>query len=545
MSKLVNALLRHETTFKFWFQYLDEENHDHNLSVTVIPCSSAIKWSFLYRTSEELKEENFTAPFENDETRWYEVESMETITIKKAKKGWYLVAFYPLGGDTLANVYVTMDNGSPHEVMVPQKTNIILTPQRGRKLKVSWKQTLLNPQNTIYCLVVNTHKEYPSLCGAQEEGPIVWGLDVPMIMNLKNFKLEKKWRVHMMSKETSMKDKNDTVIVCMDRETELTFTKLRKRVKYYFNLFAINNKTNLTVPYGKSYITYNFTLKPIMLEDGIQKTVDLRKLEGKAVFRYKVTRQTSALHFYVLACGGAVDVKFQRGKGAWKKSTIFRNDNSSISTSFNSRKERDRLPKQTRVFGYKRFRILYPSEGEQYQIKVTAPNVDELTRTKYVEVFVTSQPARKYPFPYLPDDPGLYEFKSKKTCRSVTIGWITVRDVTVNTYCVAIWENRKFIYADLFRGYFQCDLKEISRRKLAYFPLPREAAVHKHCEKMFTREKKSVTNYEISNLKPGRSYTVQVTVTKKNGRKLSYKFLKVHTKYACDTVKLPGMSESA
>ena len=63
---------------------------------------------------------------------------------------------------------------------------------------------------------------------------------------------------------------------------------MKKGIKYYFNLFAINNKTNLTIPYGKSYIEYNYTIKPVVLKDGIKKLIDLRKLEGRALFRYKV-----------------------------------------------------------------------------------------------------------------------------------------------------------------------------------------------------------------------------------------------------------------
>lgn len=44
----------------------------------------------------------------------------------------------------------------------------------------------------------------------------------------------------------------------------------------------------------------------------------------------------------------------------------------------------------------------------------------------------------------------------------------------------------------------------------------------------------SVTNHTITKLKPGKSYTIQVTVEKKNGRTLSYELLKAVTKHSCD-----------
>lgn len=63
---------------------------------------------------------------------------------------------------------------------------------------------------------------------------------------------------------------------------------MKRGVKYYFNLFAINNKTNLTVPYGKSSLWYSFSVRPITLKDGVRKLVDFKKVEGKQTFRFKV-----------------------------------------------------------------------------------------------------------------------------------------------------------------------------------------------------------------------------------------------------------------
>ena len=82
---------------------------------------------------------------------------------------------------------------------------------------------------------------------------------------------------------------------------------------------------------------------------------------------------------------------------------------------------------------------------------------------------MTMYPTQKYPLPQLPEEPNLYEFKSQKTCNSVTIGWIPVYDTSVNTYCVTVWENGKFNYADLFRGYYQCNLDEVPKKKSFFF----------------------------------------------------------------------------
>lgn len=44
----------------------------------------------------------------------------------------------------------------------------------------------------------------------------------------------------------------------------------------------------------------------------------------------------------------------------------------------------------------------------------------------------------------------------------------------------------------------------------------------------------SVTTHKVDKLDRGKSYTIQITVSKKGGRTLSYKLLKVYTKQVCD-----------
>lgn len=103
-------------------------------------------------------------------------------------------------------------------------------------------------------------------------------------------------------------------------------------------------------------------------------------------------------------------------------------------------------------------------------------------------MLMTLYPKQRYPLPHLPEDPNLYEFKSQKSCNSVTIGWIPVNDTSVNTYCVVVWENRKFNYADIFRGYFQCNLDNLPKKK-SLLSSTSDSYVSSECEDMVTINK--------------------------------------------------------
>lgn len=59
-------------------------------------------------------------------------------------------------------------------------------------------------------------------------------------------------------------------------------------MNYYFNVFAINGRTNLTYLHGSAVIKFDTNVKPVSLRDGKIASANLKKLDGKAFFTYKV-----------------------------------------------------------------------------------------------------------------------------------------------------------------------------------------------------------------------------------------------------------------
>lgn len=78
------------------------------------------------------------------------------------------------------------------------------------------------------------------------------------------------------------------MIVCVGPKTHYTLTGLKQGQTYYFNVYAINRQSNLTYPYGSAHTVFSSKLKPISLKDGKPAFTNLKKYDGKAVFRYKV-----------------------------------------------------------------------------------------------------------------------------------------------------------------------------------------------------------------------------------------------------------------
>lgn len=82
----------------------------------------------------------------------------------------------------------------------------------------------------------------------------------------------------------------DPIINCVGRQTFYTFTNLKNGEFYIFNLFASNPNNKLTYLYGSVKQLFNNHKKPKALRDGIPTSANLKKDDGKSVFRYKVIK---------------------------------------------------------------------------------------------------------------------------------------------------------------------------------------------------------------------------------------------------------------
>jgi hypothetical protein len=77
---------------------------------------------------------------------------------------------------------------------------------------------------------------------------------------------------------------------CVGRKTSYTVSNLEHGKVYHFNLFAVNRRTNLSFPYGRTTLKYEPRSKPAGLRDGKVSAVNLKKMDGRATFKFKVTK---------------------------------------------------------------------------------------------------------------------------------------------------------------------------------------------------------------------------------------------------------------
>ena len=85
---------------------------------------------------------------------------------------------------------------------------------------------------------------------------------------------------------------------CVGSKTSYTLSDLEHGKVYHFNLFAVNKRTNLSFPYGRTTLKYEPRSKPTGLRDGKISSVNLRKMDGRATFKFKVMTIKNSRKFH-------------------------------------------------------------------------------------------------------------------------------------------------------------------------------------------------------------------------------------------------------
>ncbi|EFA08046.2 protein NDNF isoform X2 [Tribolium castaneum] len=413
------------------------------LSVTLTACTSPIFWSF--------------GP---DNTTMLHTHSMDTYHVPSPSQGVYTLTLLAPESATLAHIYISTERGGPQALQSAKFSKVrLLKRQKGKRLTVKWNPSLVDPQGTDYCLVVGTKPPVGSLCAAQQDPALA--------------------------------------VACVGRKTHHTITGLKHSQKYYFSVFAINNQSNFTYPYGTISSVFDGRFRHTSLKDGKATFANLKKLDGKAVFRYKVVNATESLDLFVIPCGGAIDIEV-----TLKNATVV-------------------PPKRVKSFG--RITIKNPVQFARYYIKIYALNREELKKTSGVEIYATTRFPTKIPLPNMPQTLKVTEYKGLTTCDSVTVAWMAAPGQKSAHYCLSATEGKIREMED-YRMPNQCGLESRLKKSVDF-------AV-KFCtdEKNY---KEPVVYKTINQLKPGRNYIIQVTVKKPKGKTLSYDLLQVHTKPSC------------
>lgn len=203
----------------------------------------------------------------------------------------------------------------------------------------------------------------------------------------------------------------------MNKKTQYTVSNLNQGVTYYFDVFAINHQSNLTYPQGSTSLKFDQRTKPTTLKDAKATFANLKKLDGKAVFKFKVNRKSeSSLELFIMPCGGAVNVtvNLQGNPVASKRG----------------------------IEGFGRLRIPQPKPKARYYIKVYSSNREELRKTSGVEIYATTKSLSKIPLPNIPSEPIVEEYVSLRRCDSVTIGWLSSPGQKSAHYCLVVREGK-------------------------------------------------------------------------------------------------------
>ncbi|XP_046990054.1 protein NDNF [Schistocerca americana] len=499
--------------------FLVKKKREGPLSITVTPCTSSLLWSVGYRNVSNDTEMGDPEPEQS--LGEYRGRQLRTLQVRPAAPGLYTVRVAPLEGQSYVMLYATQQPGGPGPLSVRHKPRLKLQRRQRRKgLTVRWEPSSVDPHLMHYCLVVNPRRHYSTLCEARGERYGVIPPDAPEpadgapvgfnfphdVAGATKASLASKAERHNASRlgrGSGAETHEDIVVTCVGHKTQYTLCHLQHGKVYHVNLFAVNKRTNLSFPYGSTTLKYEQRARPVALRDGKRASVNLRHLDGRASFKFKVGRNPGPqLVAYVMACGGgSVDVRM--------------------------RVDGQQAGGRTRVDGYARLELGQPLKGQRYTLQVAAPHREELRRVHAVEVLATTRPER-FPLVELPPRPQLHEYESLRRCRSVTVGWLPSPSAASSAqplrYCLSVRE-RAHADDELAPRPNQCAL----RRAPATQPL---SSTCREGETTANRAS-NVTTHEVTGLEPGRSYVVQLTVQRPGGRPLSYDLLPVRTTTEC------------
>ncbi|XP_058804029.1 uncharacterized protein LOC131671546 isoform X1 [Phymastichus coffea] len=166
-----------------------------------------------------------------------------------------------------------------------------------RKLIVSWNKSHVDPSRSSYLLAVTKGAQLhpPTLCAAEN--------------------IMKKHPCPSAGQARAKHRTEPEGLHCV-RRSKLTLVGLDYNTTYYFTLYVINTHNNVSSKVSEDSFRFQRKL-PIVLQSGRYATVNLRKSDGQAAFRFKPRDNTTTL-FNILACGAcSLRVKIRGGGYCW------------------------------------------------------------------------------------------------------------------------------------------------------------------------------------------------------------------------------------
>ncbi|XP_073979751.1 neuron derived neurotrophic factor nord isoform X2 [Rhodnius prolixus] len=440
------------------------------LSITLTPCISPVSWRVSFRPTNETGRVDTN----NDGEFLAKLDKLDgfpaTYEKQLASKGLYMVLVYSAEDEGFVEMYATF-LAAVSELRPSSKMTVTNRRPKGQ-VAVRWPPSPVDPQVTTYILVVNPLAPAKTLCTARREQRGQYG--------------KNSWRAGKLPR-------HDIIIEDAGSRTSTTLSGLKADHDYFIELFCVNSHTNLTYLYSSGKARYQRT-KPVPLKEGKIASANIRRLDGRVTFRYKVRRNEEAggsLEWWVLACGRAVSVDAQ------------------------VRYKRRSLLPRVRVTGYGTLAIDDILPGATYILRVNASDPEMLSKITAIQVAAGMHGLRE---PKLPENRAIHEYRSLRSCRSVTLGW----------------------HAALGQGIQYCVLAKEVTKENHFSPIPDQCRLQQRIQRVDynlmqcltpqTSNKTNIFTREVNNLKPGRLYDIQVIVKSDKSKILSYNVMRVRTK---------------
>uniref|UniRef100_A0A146LJB6 Protein NDNF n=1 Tax=Lygus hesperus TaxID=30085 RepID=A0A146LJB6_LYGHE len=442
------------------------------LTITVTPCSVPVAWSVRNMTKHghkvNMNLSNWTLDSFSMSTHIYEE--------RNATQRFYQVVV-DVGVSGSVEIFVSV---SPVPVSQLRPTaNVTVTSRRHKgQLSVRWPPSSVSPHAVSYWLVLTPSTPAKSLCSAK----IMAGLEANSNIDEEVIK-------------------GNITIENLGSRTSSIIKGLKPDHNYTVEVFVVNNLTGLSYRYGTATARYMRT-RPLPLRDGRQTDANLRKMDGRATFRYKVPKATplgGRLEWYVAVCGTGTVVDAE------------------------VRHKRRPIIERREIVGYSIITLNNPVPSATYILRINSTEPEMLARITQVQVLATTKGLHE---PILPKLTSVHEHKSARSCRSVQLGWYpsspspSSNGTNFLTYCITT--------------------KEVHKSEM-FTPTPDQCAHslalknHDYSTNLCFRRtvnKKMITK-EVTHLKPWKFYDIQVAVRNGNSKVLSYEKIRVRTKQHC------------
>ncbi|XP_038060190.1 protein NDNF-like [Patiria miniata] len=502
-------------TRKFFYFVVEEDSAP--VAITVTPCAAQLDWTLSLMdlpedgsgsSDDQLSEQRprrHPNPKQGTVVKTYVGYDVSTYVTYNSPAGIYTLEIKSPEKSTSVQIYATTTPDSDHLYPeLPTDPRLDITSFRKNKVSLAWKPSpsdVIYREPIVYCVAINSRQNYHTWCSVQS---CLYGDQPPAQPEHTGFGFEHERAERRQHRRDKTADKEgrardreggeeeDIIVECVGKKTLHTFTNLEPAKRYYFDLFAVDETNNRSVAYiGTSIITRPGPeiRKHIVLKDGKLRTSSVRKSSPVKTFDFSVGETVKDVMVTVQPCIESVQAE------VWRDGTKIRSSN---------------------IRNLKDFWIRDISGDIEIKVK-------SLRRgSTHFRIFATTRP-NKYPFPRLPDDKRIKVFENLRQCDSVTLAWLSTKEVS--QYCLYKRVDKQ--------------AKRPTKRSRGRNRQCLEPDMRKRTEKVICRSisgtdvDRDVLMEEVSGLSPDTTYIFDVYVSSFGKQTLAYRSATVTTKKIC------------